>query len=106
MSLRTLSAIAVATLMLSTAAYAGSSVTLPHTPLVGRIVVPNTTLSTASRLTSSMIKKETGTTQQIIINTTGRSIAQGGTTRTPGVRRGGCEEWGCGATNSTKLTGI
>ena len=24
----------------------------------------------------------------------------------PGVRRGGCEEWGCGATNGTKLTGI
>ena len=55
---------------------------------------------TAGRLTSSVIKKETATVQGVIVKM-GRTAIQGRM-----VRRGGCEDWGCGSTNGTKLTGI
>jgi hypothetical protein len=77
--------VALATLMLSAAAFAASP-----TP----------------KATSGMIKKDTQTKDHIIKNLSGRSLNQGGVSGKGTVRRGGCEEWGCGATNGTMLTGI
>jgi hypothetical protein len=81
-----LSAAALATLMLSTAAFARGP-----TP----------------RITSGVIKTNTQTTQQIIKNLSGRSLSQARVSGTKGpVRRGSCEEWACGTSNGTKLTAI
>jgi len=65
---------------------------------------------TAGRFTSSDTKKLTQTSTDTIRNMSGRTAIQGRPARKPAgtaaVRRGGCEEWACGSSNGTKLTGI
>ena len=63
---------------------------------------------TAGRFTSSLEKKNTQTSTDAQIKM--RTAIQGRPARKPAgtgaVRRGGCEEWACGSTNGTRLTGI